>query len=83
MNTATAWKKFHFILLARLNFHIIDSLTISFHAFAKCMLASLSVDEMLLLRYVNLSTNFRGLPLTVEMTSFCLKHIYSVLSAFT
>ena len=31
------------------------------HTFARCILTSLSVDETLLLRYVNLSTNFRGL----------------------
>ena len=53
---------------------MIDSLSIVFHAFSWCMLTSLSVDEILLLRYVNLSTNFLGLPLKVEMTS-CLKHM--------
>ena len=35
---------------------MIDKLSVAFHAFASYMLASLSVDEILLLRYVNLST---------------------------
>ena len=62
---------------------MIDNLSIAVHIFAKCVLISLSVDEMLLLRYLNLSTNFRGLPLRVEMAPFCLKYMYSVLLAFT
>ena len=60
---------FYFI---RLDFHII-----AFHTFAKCMLTSLSVDEMLLPRYVNWSTNFRGSSLKVEVVPYCLKHMYS------
>ena len=36
------------------------------------MLTSISVDEILLLRYVNLSTNFRCLPLKVEVAPFRL-----------
>ena len=47
-----------------------------------CMLTSLSVDKMLLQRYVNWSTNFRGFPLRREMAAFCFKHINSVLFAF-
>ena len=35
------------------------------------MLTSLSVDEILLPRYVNRSKNFRGLLLKVEMAYFC------------
>ena len=35
---------------------------IAVHAFSMCMLTSLSVDEILLPRYVNWFTNFRGLP---------------------
>ena len=40
------------------------------------MLTSLSVDEILLLRYMNWFTNFRGLPLKVEMAPR-LKHMNS------
>ena len=35
--------------------------SISFHAFVRCMLTSLLVDEMMLPKYVDWSTNFRGL----------------------
>ena len=47
------------------------------------LLTSLLVEEILLLRYVNLSTNFIDQPLRVEMAPSCLKHMYSVLFAFT
>ena len=47
------------------------------------MVTSISVDEMFLPRYMNTSTNFRGLPLKMEMALFCWKHMYSVLFAFT
>ena len=59
----------------RSDFHMIDNLLITVHAFAWNMLTSLSVDEILLPRYVNLSTNFSGLLLIMEMTPR-LKHIY-------
>ena len=59
MDTLTPWKKSHFILSDRSDFS---------------MLTSLSVDEMLLPRYVNLSTNFRGLLFKVEMLPSHLKH---------
>ena len=57
------------------NFHIIDNLSIAVHTFAKYIIASLWVDEILPLRYVNWSSNFRGLLLEVEMTPPCLKHM--------
>ena len=41
---------------------MIDNLSITVHAFARCILMSLSVDETLLPRYANLSTNFREQP---------------------
>ena len=53
---------------------MLDNLSITVHTFARCMLPSLSVDEILLPRHVHLSTNFRGLPLKVAMASFCFKH---------
>ena len=43
----------------------------------------LSVDEILLPRYANSSTNFRGLPLKVETTHSRLKHMYCDLFGFT
>ena len=45
-----------------------DSQLIAVHAFACRMSISVSVDETLLLRYVNLSTSFRELPFSVEMS---------------
>ena len=76
IDTTAAWKKFHFILSDRLDFHMINSLSITVHAFARRVLMSLSVNEMLLPRYVDLFTNFRKLL-------FRLKNMYSVWSGFT
>ena len=59
-DTATAWKQFCLILLG---LYMIDNLSVAVHAFSMSILASISVDKMLLPRYVNRSTNFRGLPL--------------------
>ena len=44
---------------------MIDNLSIAVR-----MLTSLSIDEILLPRYVNWSTNFRVLPLRMEMALF-------------
>ena len=44
-----------------------DNLSIAVHAFMKHMLTSLSVDEILLLSYVDWYTNFRSLPTKMEM----------------
>ena len=64
-------KKSHFILLERSDFHMIESLIVVVHSFTRCILTSLSVDETLLLRYVNLPTNFRRRPFTMACTPFC------------
>ena len=53
---------------------MIDNLSTATHA-----LASLSVDELLLPKYVNWFTHFMCLLLQVEMAPFCLKHITSKL----
>ena len=52
-NTATAWKKTLFILSERSDFHMVDNLSIEVYAVPMGMLTSLSVDEILLQRYVN------------------------------
>ena len=83
IDTTAAWKKSLFILLVRSDFNMINSLLIAAHAFTRCILTSLSIDEMLLPRYMNLSTDFRELPFRVEMAPSCLKHMYSVLFVFT
>ena len=50
INMIAAWKKLHFILLDRFDFHIIDSLSIAVDVFASHLLMSFSVDETLLPR---------------------------------
>ena len=70
MDTATAWKISHSILLDRIDFHRSDILSMAFYIFAWHILTSLSVDEILQPRYVNWSTNFKDLPLRVEMALF-------------
>ena len=70
MNTASALKKFRFILSDRSDFHLIVNLSKAFHSFARRVLTSLSVDEMLLLRYGNYSTNFTSLALRMKTALF-------------
>ena len=48
-------------------------LSIADHAFARRMLTSLSIDEMLLLRYLNWYTNPYGLPFKLEIGSVLFK----------
>ena len=72
---ATTWKTSSFDLTERLDFQIIDSQSIAVHAFLTCLLTSLSVDKILLPRYVNLFTNFKGSPFNVEMdTNPCCEY---------
>ena len=78
IDTIVAWKKLRFILLDRSDFHLINDPLIAVHAYASRILMSFSVDETLLSRYVNLSTDFRELPFSVEMSPFRLKHMHSV-----
>ena len=77
IDAVTAWKKLYFIFMDISNFHLIDNLPITVCIFTKHILISLSVDEILLPRYANLSTNFKGLPLRVEMAHSRLKYVHS------
>ena len=45
-----------------------DRLSIAVYVFASHVLMSVSVDETLLLKLMNLSTSFRELPFSVEMS---------------
>ena len=74
------WKKS--FSLERSDFYMINSLSIAIHDNTMYIFTSLSVDKMLLLRYVNWSTNFRGFPLRVEMVPSYLKHMNSVIFEF-
>ena len=51
IDTTAAWKKSCFILSDRSDFHMIDSLLIAVYTFARHILTSFSVNEMLLPRY--------------------------------
>ena len=82
MNTASARKKY-FILSDRSNFYMIYNLSIVLLVYTRRMLTSFFVNKMLLPRYVNWSANSWGFPLRVEIVPFYLKHIFSVLFAFT
>ena len=53
----TAWKNCLFSLSVRSDFHMTDNLLVANHAFPIQVLTSLSVDEILLPRYVNFSTD--------------------------
>ena len=68
IDTTAAWKKLRFILSVRSDFPITDYLSIAVHAFVSFVFMSFSVDETLLPRYVNLSTSFRELTPSVEMS---------------
>ena len=59
--TQSQLEKIRFILLYRSDFYIIVNQLKAFYTFARGMLTSLSVDEILLPSYVNLCNNFRGL----------------------
>ena len=83
IDTTAARKKLRFILSVRSDFHMIDSLSIAVPAFVSCVSMSFSVDEKLLPGRLNLSTSFREVPSSVEMSPVWLKHMYSVLCALT
>ena len=53
IDKATAWKNSRFVLSERLDFHIVVKLSIAVHTLPMRTLISLSVDEILLPRYMN------------------------------
>ena len=61
-----------------LDLHVIGQLSIVVNVFSMLMLISLSVDEILLPRYVNRSTYFRDLVLIVEIAHSSLKRMFSI-----
>ena len=73
-------KKSRFILPEGLDFHIINNLSILVYAYTRTVLTSLSVDKILLPRYVKKSTKFTGLLHRMEMAVFCLELIYCFIS---
>ena len=83
IDTVAAWKKLRFMISVNSDFHMTDRQSIALHAFASRVSMSFSVDETLLSRLVNLSTSFRELTFSVDMSPLWLKHMYSVLPALT
>ena len=83
IDSTAAWKKLRFISSIRSDLHMTDCLSIDVHDFASLVSMSVSVDETLLPRKVNLSTSFRDLSFSVEMSPVWLKHIYSGWCALT
>ena len=77
-NMATARKNSYFILSTQSYLHIADNLSIVVHASLMHMLTSLSVDEILLPRYMNWTTNFRSLPFNedknIDKGDECILH---------
>ena len=65
-----------FILSDKSDFNMINNLSIAVYAFTGCILMSFSVDETLLLRYMNLSSSFREPLVSVDMSPLWLKHIF-------
>ena len=65
-NSTTDWKIFCFIFSDQSDFHMVDNLSTSFHTFDRRLFMLLSVDEILLMKYVKWSTNFNGLSLRWE-----------------
>ena len=71
IDTTAGWKKLRFILSVRSDFHMTDRLSVAVHAFASRVLMSVSVNETLLTRLVNLSTSFRELTLSEGTSPVC------------
>ena len=80
---AFVWKNSRYILSERLDFHTVVNSSIAVYAFPLHMFILLSVDEILLPRYVKRSTHFSGLPFNEEMSPSWLKDMNSVLFDFT
>ena len=76
----TTLKNCRFRLSASSDFHMTYNLFVASNASPIRVLISLSVDEILLPRYMNCSTGLRGLQSSVEMSPFFLKFMNSVLS---
>ena len=79
MDTTTAWK--NGVLFYQIG--LISWWLITFPAFVNSVLMPFSRDETLLPRSMNLSTSFREPPFHEGISPLWLKHMYSVLFAFT
>ena len=64
----TAWKEYCLIVPMRSGFYIMDNLSIAANAFARHVFTSLLAYDLLLLKYVNWSSNLKNMLLKVEMS---------------
>ena len=69
-------EKMHFILSVKSDFRVTDRLSITVHSFASHVMMSISLDETLLPKYVNLSTSFRELTFSEEMSSILFAYTW-------
>ena len=76
IDTTAAWKKLRFILSDKSDFYKIDDLSIAVHASTRYIFMLFSVDETLLLRYVNLFSNFREPPAPDNAEGIRLRLVY-------
>ena len=76
----TAWSNSQFY--PRSDFYMFDNLSITLHALPMDILILLSVDEILLSRHVNKTTNFRGGTISIKTHEFCFMWIYVETNAF-
>ena len=80
-DTVIALKNSCLNFIREIRFFMVINISIAVHALLMCMLTSLSVDEILLPRYMNWSTNFKGLPFDVKTAPSWLRHINSFSSS--
>ena len=80
---ATAWENSGFVLSEWSQFHMVDNLSIMVHILLKCVMTSHGVDAILLQRYMNWFTYFRGLPFNEVMEPYRLIYMNSIFSEFT
>ena len=72
-DNTSLWMNSCFVLSEISDFQLVDNLSVAVYAFPMCMLMSLSVDEILLPRYMNWSTNFKFLTFDKKRL-----HIYAI-----
>ena len=61
-DTVTAWKNSRFIISERFDFLMVVNFSIAVRTLSLCLLTVLSVDEILLQRYMNWCTHIEGFP---------------------
>ena len=75
-DAATTWQNNRFVLSERSAVHMVYTLSIAANILPMRMLISFSGDVILLPRYMNWSTNFRGLPFNEDIAASGLKQCF-------